>query len=210
MEQKLKGKRVAILVTHGFEQVELTEPRKALQEAGATAHVVSPAEGRVKGWNFTQWGDELPVDVPLAQARADDYDALLLPGGVMNPDQLRIDLKALAFVEPFFDARKPVAVICHGPWTLIDAGVVRGRRITSWPSVRTDLKKRRRGLGGRGRGRRPGTRVEPQARRHSAVQREDDRGVRRRPALGGARRLRPEARRPDVTPAAIRTGCRGP
>jgi protease I len=140
MEQKLKGKRVAILVTHGFEQVELTEPRKALQEAGATAHVVSPAEGRVKGWNFTQWGDELPVDVPLAQARADDYDALLLPGGVMNPDQLRIDLKALAFVEPFFDARKPVAVICHGPWTLIDAGVVRGRRITSWPSVRTDLK----------------------------------------------------------------------
>ena len=140
MEQKLKGKRVAILVTHGFEQVELTEPRKALQEAGATAHVVSPGEGRVKGWNFTQWGDELPVDVPLAQARADDYDALLLPGGVMNPDQLRIDPKALAFVEPFFDARKPVAVICHGPWTLIDAGVVRGRRITSWPSVRTDLK----------------------------------------------------------------------
>jgi protease I len=94
----------------------------------------------VKGWNFTQWGDELPVDVPLAQARADDYDALLLPGGVMNPDQLRIDLKALAFVKAFFDARKPVAVICHGPWTLIDAGVVRGRRITSWPSVRTDLK----------------------------------------------------------------------
>jgi protease I len=140
MEQKLKGKRVAILVTHGFEQVELTEPRKALQEAGATAHVVSPAEGRVKGWNFTQWGEELPVDVPLAQARADDYDALLLPGGVMNPDQLRIDLKALAFVKPFFDARKPVAVICHGPWTLIDAGVVRGRRMTSWPSVRTDLK----------------------------------------------------------------------
>ena len=139
MEQKLKGKRVAILVTHGFEQVELTEPRKALQEAGATAHVVSPAEGRVKGWNFTQWGDELPVDVPLAQARADDYDALLLPGGVMNPDQLRIDLKALAFVKPFFDARKPVAVICHGPWTLIDAGGVKGKRMTSWPSLKTDL-----------------------------------------------------------------------
>jgi len=140
MEQKLKGKKVAILVTHGFEQVELTEPRQALQEAGATAQIVSPAGARVKGWNFTQWGDELPVDVPLEQARAEDYDALLLPGGVMNPDQLRIDLKALAFVRSFFDARKPVAVICHGPWTLIDAGVVRGRRITSWPSVRTDLK----------------------------------------------------------------------
>jgi protease I len=140
MEQKLNGKKVAILVTHGFEQVELTEPRQALQEAGATAQIVSPAEGRVKGWNFTQWGDELAVDVPLEQARAEDYDALLLPGGVMNPDQLRIDLKALAFVRSFFDVGKPVAVICHGPWTLIDAGAVRGRRITSWPSVRTDLK----------------------------------------------------------------------
>jgi protease I len=139
MEQKLRGKKVAILVTHGFEQVELTEPLKALQEAGAETAVVSPAEGKVKGWNFTEWGDTIAVDVPLDQARAADYDALHLPGGVMNPDRLRIDRRALAFVREFFDAHKPVAVICHGPWTLIDAGVVRGRRITSWPSVRTDL-----------------------------------------------------------------------
>jgi protease I len=139
MEQKLRGRKIAILVTHGFEQVELTEPRKALQQAGADTKVVSPAEGKVKGWNFTEWGDEIPVDVPLPQARAEDYDALLLPGGVMNPDQLRVMPPALAFVREFFESRKPVAVICHGPWTLIDAGVVRGRRITSWPSVRTDL-----------------------------------------------------------------------
>jgi protease I len=139
MEQKLRGKKVAILVTHGFEQVELTEPRKALQQAGADTKVVSPAEGRVKGWNFTEWGDEIAVDVPLDRARAEDYDALHLPGGVMNPDQLRIDPSALAFVREFFASQKPVAVICHGPWTLIDAGVVKGRRITSWPSVRTDL-----------------------------------------------------------------------
>jgi deglycase len=139
MEQKLRGKKVAILVTHGFEQVELTEPRRALQEAGAETAVVSPAEGKVRGWNFTEWGDEIAVDVPLDVARAEDYDALHLPGGVMNPDQLRIDPRALAFVRKFFDTQKPVAVICHGPWTLIDAGVVEGRRITSWPSVRTDL-----------------------------------------------------------------------
>jgi protease I len=139
MEQKLRGKAIAILVADGFEQVELTEPRNALQLAGAEARIVSPASQKVKGWNFTSWGEEFVVDVPLDQARADDYAALLLPGGVMNPDTLRIDARALAFVRGFFDAQKPVAVICHGPWTLIDAGVAEGRRITSWPSLRTDL-----------------------------------------------------------------------
>ena len=140
MPHTLQGKKVAILVTDGFEQVELTEPRKALEQAGAEAHVVSPAKGTVKGWNHTEWGDKLPVDVPLDQANAEQYDALLLPGGVMNPDKLRMNPTAVGFVKAFFDARKPVAAICHGPWTLIEAGVVRGRRMTSYPSIKTDLK----------------------------------------------------------------------
>ncbi|MGH8496194.1 MAG: type 1 glutamine amidotransferase domain-containing protein [Gammaproteobacteria bacterium] len=140
MAQALKGKKVAILVENGFEQVELTEPRKALEQAGAQTQVVSPAEGKVKGWNHTQWGEEIPVDVRLADADAEDYDALLLPGGVMNPDKLRWNDAALGFVSAFFDADKPVAVICHGPWTLIDAGVVEGRTITSWPSLEADLR----------------------------------------------------------------------
>ena len=140
MAQTLQDRKVAILVADGFEQVELTEPRKALQQAGAEPRVVSPAKGKVKGWNFTDWGEEIPVEVSLDQANAEQYDALLLPGGVMNPDKLRIIPEAVALVKAFFDAQKPVAVICHGPWTLIDAGVVRGRRMTSYPSVRTDLK----------------------------------------------------------------------
>lgn len=140
MAQELQNLRVAILVTHGFEQVELTEPRKALEQAGAVVRVVSPAEGKVKGWNHTDWGNEIPVDEALDQADAGQYDALLLPGGVMNPDKLRRNERALAFVRGFFEARKPIAVICHGAWTLIDAGVVRGRRITSYPSLQTDLK----------------------------------------------------------------------
>jgi protease I len=140
MAQRLQGKKVAILVTDGFEQVELTEPRKALQQDGAETRVVSPVKGKVKGWNHTEWGDEIPVDVPLDQANAEQYDALLLPGGVMNPDKLRRNPTALAFVKAFFHAGKPVAVICHGPWTLIDAGVVKGRRMTSYPSLQTDLK----------------------------------------------------------------------
>lgn len=139
MAQDLGGKRVAILVTDGFEQVELTEPRKALEDAGAQTALVSPAEGRVKGWQHRAWGDELPVDVPVQHARAEDYDALLLPGGVMNPDRLRVDPSAVAFVRSFVEAGKPIAAICHGPWTLIEAGAVRGRRMTSWPSLRTDL-----------------------------------------------------------------------
>ncbi|WP_447598167.1 type 1 glutamine amidotransferase domain-containing protein [Nitrospira sp. Nam80] len=139
MAQTLQDMKVAILVTDGFEQVELTEPRKALEQAGAQVRIVSPAKGKVKGWNHTDWGSEIAVEEPLDQARADQYDALLLPGGVMNPDKLRRNGQALAFVKGFFHEQKPVAVICHGPWTLIDAGVVRGRRITSYPTIRTDL-----------------------------------------------------------------------
>lgn len=140
MNTNLQNKRVAILVANGFEQEELTEPRKALDEAGAKTDIVSPVEGKVKGWKHTDWGDELPVDVPLAQANAEDYDALLLPGGVMNPDKLRRNEQALKFVRSFFDAHKPVAAICHGPWLLIDADVVSGRRMTSYGSIQTDLK----------------------------------------------------------------------
>ena len=139
MEQ-LNGKKVAILVADGFEQIELTEPKKALEEAGAKASIVSPAKGKVKGWQHTAWGDELPVDVPLGKAKADEFDALLLPGGVMNPDHLRRDPEAQKFVKAFFDAGKPVAAICHGPWTLIDAGVARGRKMTSYETIQMDLK----------------------------------------------------------------------
>jgi protease I len=135
----LDGVRVAILVTDGFEQVELTEPRKALDAAGAETRVVSPKSDRVKGWKFTDWGDELPVDVPLSQARPDDFDAILLPGGVMNPDNLRMDENAIAFAQSFLDGGKPVATICHGPWTLIETGKLKGRRMASWPSLQTDL-----------------------------------------------------------------------
>ena len=140
MTQELQNQRIAILVTDGFEQDELTEPRKALEQAGATVRVISPATGKVKGWNHTDWGNEIPVDEPLDQADANHYSALVLPGGVMNPDKLRRNDKAIGFVREFFTARKPVAVICHGPWTLIDAGVVRGRRMTSYPSLQSDLK----------------------------------------------------------------------
>jgi protease I len=138
--ESLQGKKVAILVTDGFEQVELTEPRKALDQAGAKTEVVSPAQGQVKGWNHTEWGDKIPVDVPLQQAKPGDYDALLLPGGVMNPDHLRMNPDAVRFVKSFVDAGKPIAAICHGPWTLIEAGAVRGKKMTSWPSLQTDLR----------------------------------------------------------------------
>jgi len=137
--RSLQGKNIAILVTDGFEQSELLEPRKALDEAGTTTKVVSPADGKVKGWNHKEWGNEVPVDVPLKSAKAGEFDALLLPGGVMNPDHLRMDPAAVAFVKQFTDAGKPVAAICHGPWTLIEAGAVKGRTITSWPSLKTDL-----------------------------------------------------------------------
>lgn len=136
----LEGKRVAILVAKGFEQIELVEPRKALDEAGAKTVLISPEKDRVRGWKFVDWGDWFPVDVPLSEARAVDYDALLLPGGVINPDKLRIDEAAIKFVRHFVADDKPIAAICHGPWTLIESGGVRGRKVTSWPSLRSDLR----------------------------------------------------------------------
>jgi protease I len=135
----LAGKKVAILVADGFEQVELTEPRNALEGAGANTALISPVKDKVKGWDHTQWGKEFAVDVPLDQARPEDYDALLLPGGVMNPDHLREDERAVKFVRSFFEAGKPVAAICHGPWTLVEADVLRGRKVTSYGSIKTDL-----------------------------------------------------------------------
>jgi len=139
MAEQLAGKRVAALVAEGFEQSELLEPQQALRQAGATVEVVSPEGETVRGWNHKEWGDAVQVDRPLESARADDYDALLLPGGVMNPDHLRMNRKAIEFVKEFFEAGKPIAAICHGPWTLVEAGVVRGLTMTSYPSLKTDL-----------------------------------------------------------------------
>jgi len=140
MAKDLQGMKVAILVENGFEQVELTEPKKALEESGARTAIVSPQKGKVKGWDRKDWGEEFEVDVGVDQASPDDFDALLLPGGVMNPDHLRTNKKALEFVRAFFEAGKPVASICHGPWTLIDAGVARGRKLTSYASISQDLR----------------------------------------------------------------------
>jgi protease I len=139
-DEPLKGLKVAILVTDGFEQVELTEPRKTLDEAGAETRVASPQADRVRGWKFTDWGDQVRVDAPLDQAKPGDFDALLLPGGVMNPDSLRMQPKAVAYAKAFFDAGKPVAAICHGPWLMIETGAAQGRRLTSWPSLKIDLR----------------------------------------------------------------------
>jgi len=136
----LTSLKVAILVADGYEQVELEEPRKVLQQVGATTTVVSPQKGEVKGWKSTEWGERIKVELPLEQAKAEDFDALLLPGGVMNPDKLRMQPQAVEFVKSFFDANKPVAAICHGPWTIIEAGAAKGRKIASWPSLKTDLK----------------------------------------------------------------------
>jgi protease I len=136
----LKGVKVAILVEDGFEEVELTGPRQALDDAGAETRIVSPKGDPVRSWRFTDWGGYFQIDMPLDQARPDDFDALLLPGGVLNPDKLRMQPKAVAFVKSFFDAGKPVAAICHGPWTIIETGAARGRRIASWPSLKTDLR----------------------------------------------------------------------
>ena len=135
----LDGCRVAILATDGFEQSELIEPRKALDMAGAETQIVSPQNSSIRGWIAKDWGNSLPVDVDLDQAQPSEFDALLLPGGVFNPDALRMNPKAVAFVKAFFDADKPVAAICHGPWTVIEAGAARGRKMTSWPSLKTDL-----------------------------------------------------------------------
>lgn len=138
--QQLQGKRVAILATDGVERVELTEPRKALDAAGARTVVVSPKPGSIKGWEHDHWGEPIGVDQALETAREDQFDALMLPGGVMNPDRLRMNERAVQFVRSFFDAGKPVAAICHAPWMLVEADVVKGRTITSWPSLRTDIR----------------------------------------------------------------------
>jgi protease I len=140
MSENLTGKTIAILATDGFEQAELLEPRKALQEAGATTHVISLKSGEIKGWNHTDWGESVKVDKTLEDANAEQYDALVLPGGVMNPDHLRMEPKAVEFVRKFVESGKVIAAICHGPWTLIEAGGVNTKTITSWPSLKTDLK----------------------------------------------------------------------
>ena len=139
MAGELRGKRIAALVEHGFEQSELLEPKQALEQAGAHVDIVSPQSTSVKGWQHTDWGRTMNVDCQLDQAQPADYDALLLPGGVANPDRLRINPKAVAFVKHFVTSGKPIAAICHGPWTLIEANGVHGRKVTSWPSLRTDL-----------------------------------------------------------------------
>ena len=140
MADELRGKRIAALIEDGFEQSELLQPKAALEAAGAQVDVISPQQGKVKGWNHANWGDEIPVNRRLEDATAGDYDGLLLPGGVLNPDRLRMNEKAVRFVRAFVDSGKPIAAICHGPWTLIDAGGIRGRRVTSWPSLATDLR----------------------------------------------------------------------
>jgi protease I len=136
----LKGIKVAILITDGFEEVEMVKPRQALDEAGAKTTIVSPKSDKVRSWQMTDWGKDFPVDKVLDKARPDDFDALLLPGGVLNPDKLRMQPEAVKFVKSFFDADKPVAAICHGPWTIVETGAARGRHMTSWPSLKTDLK----------------------------------------------------------------------
>ncbi|SMO80759.1 type 1 glutamine amidotransferase domain-containing protein [Gracilimonas mengyeensis] len=140
MSNELNGKKVAILATNGFEEVELTNPREALHEAGAETHIISPESGSIKSWATDQWGDDFDVDVALENASAEEYDSLLLPGGVLNPDQLRMNDDAIEFVRSFFKDGKPVAAICHGPQILIDAEVLQGRELTSYPSIKNDLK----------------------------------------------------------------------
>jgi protease I len=138
--ENLEGLKVAILVDDGFEEVELVQPRNALDRAGAETRIVSPKGDPVRSWNFTDWGGYFPIELALSEAKPEDFDALLLPGGVLNPDRLRMQPAAVEFVKAFFDAGKPVAAICHGPWTVIEAGAARGRRIASWPSLKTDLR----------------------------------------------------------------------
>ena len=137
--QDISGKRVAILATNGFEQSELEVPLKKLREAGATVDVVSLESGEIKGWDHKDWGRAVPVDRTLDEARADDYDAIVLPGGVINPDLLRVEKKALDFIKAFWSAKKVVGAICHAPWLLVETGIVKGRRVTSYKSIKTDV-----------------------------------------------------------------------
>jgi protease I len=140
MAGQLNGKKIAILVENGFEQVEMTKPREALEDAGAEADLISPEKGKVQGMQHDEKGDSFSVDIVLKEANPDEYDGLLLPGGVANPDKLRANPDAVKFVKSFVDAGKPIAAICHGPWTLIEAGAAKGRTMTSWPSLKTDLR----------------------------------------------------------------------
>jgi protease I len=136
---QLSGKKVAIITENGFEEVELTSPKKALEEAGAKVDIISPQKNKVKAWNHDHWSIELPVDKNISEATPDDYDALVVPGGVLNPDQMRINRDCVEFAQHFLDAAKPVAAICHGPQLLIETGRLQGRKMTSYPSVKTDL-----------------------------------------------------------------------
>lgn len=139
MGGKLKGKKVAILATDGFEQSELKEPKKALEDEGAQVDIISIKNGKIKGWEHTDWGDEIKVDKVIEEANSDQYQMLVLPGGVMNPDKLRLENKAIDFIKTFVDSGRPIAAICHGPWTIIDAKGVKGKTMTSWPSLKNDL-----------------------------------------------------------------------
>ena len=139
MSGELTGRKIAILATDGFEQVELTDPKKNVEAAGASTEVLSVKDGQIKGWKFTDWGDSVRVDKQVSKANVDDYDALILPGGQINPDKLRMEKAAVDFVRKFVESGKPVAAICHGPWMLVEAGVVKGKTVTSWPSIHTDL-----------------------------------------------------------------------
>ena len=139
MGTELKGKRIAFLATDGVEQVELTEPWKAVQQAGGTPELISPKSGKIQGFQHHDKGDTFPADKAVKDADANDYDGLVLPGGVINPDLLRTDKAAMGFVIAFFEQGKPVGAICHGPWSLVETGIVKGRKVTSWPSLRTDV-----------------------------------------------------------------------
>src|SRR3954447_16590085 len=136
---KISGKKVAILATHGFEQSELEVPRDKLKAAGATVHIVSPENGEIKGWDKKDWGRPVKVDRQLGDVSADEYDAIVLPGGQINPDLLRVNADALEFIRAFFDQKKIVAAVCHAPWLLIETGIIKGRKATSYKSVRTDV-----------------------------------------------------------------------
>jgi protease I len=140
MKESLSGKKIAFLATDGVEQVELTEPKKALEAAGATTEILAPKSGEIKAWKSKDWGEKLKVDKAVGHADVSDYDALVLPGGVINPDHLRTEPEAVQFVKDFARTGRPIAAVCHGPWTLIEAGLVRGKTMTSWPSLKTDLK----------------------------------------------------------------------
>jgi protease I len=139
MARELDGKRIAILATHGFEQSELEVPRARLEAAGATVHVVSPEQGEIRGWDKKDWGRPVKVDKALGAVKADDYDAIVLPGGQINPDLLRVEKKALDLIRSFYNAGKTVAAVCHAPWLLIETGIAQGRRMTSYKSIKTDV-----------------------------------------------------------------------